>query len=179
MYPYPRAIARFFLARRKGKLDFYDAFVTHHRAWPWDTDIFGELNHGRILTLFELARWEMTTRMGMDRLVLKEGFGFAIAGTSVRYRRRIPTWSRYQVKTRFLGFDGRFFYINQSMWMGDEPCHDALLRAAFMHGGKSVPAAEMAAKMGMTESPPLPEWVTKWIEADAARPWPPDVKILP
>ena len=174
MYPYARAAARLFGASRKSRLGFFDEITTHHRAWPTDTDIFGELNNGRILTLFEMGRWEMTMRMGLGRLVLREGFGFAVAGVSVRYRRRIPTWSRYHMKTRLLGWDERFMYVDQSMWRGDEACSQLLLRAAFMHKGKSVAPQVVTQKLGVdAQSPALPDWVANWIEADATRPWPP------
>lgn len=176
MYPYLRAALRLFgPSRGKPPLKITDSFETHHRAWPTDTDIFGELNHGRILTLFELARWEMTRRMGLRRLVLREGYGFAIAGASVRYRRRIPTWSRYKVATRILGWDTRFIYIQQTMWLKGEACHSVLLRTAFVRRGRAVPTAELEEKIGLGESPELPPWVRAWIEADATRPWPPEI----
>lgn len=175
MYPYVRAAATLLSSRRKPPLDPFATLVTRHRAWPSDTDIFGELNHGRILTLYELGRWALTARTGVARLLFRDGFGFAVAGVSVRYRRRIPLWSRYEMRTRMLGWDARFYYMDQSMWLGDVAANQLLLRAAFLKKGKSVPPAEIAARVGLgDESPALPDWAANWIEAEATRPWPPE-----
>ena len=65
MYPYIRSIHALLSARKLPPMGLYDTHVSHHRAWPWDTDMFGELNNGRILTLFELGRWQMTVRLGL------------------------------------------------------------------------------------------------------------------
>ena len=93
MYPYIRAAYVMIKGRSMPKMELYETHVSYHRAWPWDTDMFGELNNGRILTLFELGRWQQTTRLGMVRKFLREKYTFAVAGVSIRYRRRIPTVS--------------------------------------------------------------------------------------
>ena len=75
--------------RSMPKIGPFDPHISHHRAWPWDTDAFGELNNGRILTLFELGRWQAAVRMGMIHTFLKEGYMVPIAGASIRYRKRV------------------------------------------------------------------------------------------
>ena len=65
MYPYIRSIHALLSARKLPAMALYDTHVSQHRAWPWDTDMFGELNNGRILTLFELGRWQMAVRLGI------------------------------------------------------------------------------------------------------------------
>ena len=67
MYPYIRAAYVMLKARSLPPMAPYDTHVSHHRAWPWDTDMFGELNNGRILTLFELGRWQAAVRAGLFR----------------------------------------------------------------------------------------------------------------
>ena len=119
MYPYIRAISMILKGRRMPPMGVYDTHVSFHRAWPWDTDAMGELNHGRILTLFELARWQSTVRIGVMGKVIKMGIMFPVAGLSVRYRKRVPTWQKYRIQTRFLSYDDRFTYVEQSMWQGD------------------------------------------------------------
>ncbi|MEK6217047.1 MAG: thioeseterase, partial [Boseongicola sp.] len=71
MYPYIRAAYAMVKARSLPPMRLYDTHVSHHRAWPWDTDVFGELNNGRILTLFELGRWQSTVRLGLIRPFLR------------------------------------------------------------------------------------------------------------
>ena len=174
MYPYFRALYFLAKARKMPELSLYDIHVSSHRAWPWDTDFFGELNHGRILTLFELDRWVATSRMGILGHVIKDRLMFPVAGVSIRYRKRIPTWQTYRVQTRFLGFDERFTYAEQSMWQGDTCMNQLLLRAAIKDKNGTVKPADFLDRHGYDSTPrDLPDWAQNWIEADATRPWPP------
>jgi len=174
MYPYIRAIYMMLKGRSMHALDVYGTHVSYHRAWPWDTDAFGELNNGRILTLFELARWQSGVRMGMMRKVIKGRIMFPIAGVSVRYRKRVPTWQHYRVQTRFLGFDERFVYADQSMWQGETCMNQMLLRFAVKNRKGSIKPVEFLESLGFgTDKQTLPDWARNWVDADATRPWPP------
>ncbi|MEM9971841.1 MAG: acyl-CoA thioesterase, partial [Pseudomonadota bacterium] len=174
MYPYLRAAWMIYRARRLPPMGIYDTHVSYHRAWPWDTDMFGELNNGRILTLFELGRWQSTVRYGFLRYFLKNRMSFAVAGVSVRYRRRIPVFQRYRIQTRVLGYGERFIYIEQSMWQGDTPCHHMLLRAAIRDKDGTVLPRDFMERAGLEAEPrELPAWVRAWADADGERPWPP------
>ena len=176
MYPYIRSIHALVRARKHPPLGLFDTHVSHHRAWPWDTDMFGELNNGRILTLFELGRWESTVRLGLLKPFLSGKHTLAVAGVSVRYRKRIPIFQKYRMQTRMLGYDARFFYVDQSMWQGDTAMNQMLLRAAIRDTSGTVPPRDFLERMGKpTEQPGLPDWVQAWMEADHTRPWPPEV----
>ena len=137
--------------------------------------MFGELNNGRILTLFELGRWQSAVRMGLTRIFLKDRITLAVAGASVRYRRRIALFHRYRIQTRFLGHGERFIYVEQSMWQGETPCHHMVLRFAVRDKGKTVPPREFLERAGLpVEQPGMPDWVRAWSDADDLRPWPPE-----
>lgn len=175
MYPYVRALYFMAKARKMPKIGIYDWHVSTHRAWPWDTDLFGELNHGRILTLFELDRWAATVRMDLLKPVIKGRIMLPVAGLSVRYRKRIPTWQTYRVQTRFLGYDDRFTYVEQSMWQGDTCMNHLLLRAAIKGKAGTIKPRDFLEQIGRdTEKPPMPAWAQNWIDADGTRPWPPE-----
>lgn len=136
--------------------------------------MYNELNHGRILTLFEINRWELAMRMGLIGYLFKNKLGFTVAGVSVRYRRRVPLGAKYRIETRPLGWDHKFIYIEQQMWMGDTACNQLLLRTAFLGRNGVIPPTQAATDLGQNpQSPPLPDWVTEWIAAETARPWPP------
>lgn len=174
MYPYLRAGLAAWQAKRDPSASILSTAATYHRAWPWDTDMYGELNNGRILTLGELGRWGLAKRIGLLEALKRRKAAMAIAGASVRYRRRIPVFARYRIETRCLGWDERFFYLDVSMWMGDMACNQVLLRAAFVNKGGVIPPTELAPELGHSgPSPVLPDWVEAWKSAEATRPWPP------
>jgi hypothetical protein len=39
----------------------------------------------------------------------------AVAGNSLRYRRRVRAFHRLEMRSRLLGWDARFLYVEQSM----------------------------------------------------------------
>ncbi len=174
MYPYLRMIKEMFKARRAPLLGIFDTHVSHHRCWPWDLDPWMELNNGRALTLYDLGRLPLGRRTGLDKVLIARRWGLTVAGSSVRYRRRVTVFTRLEMRTRCIGWDARFLYMEQSMWKGDECTSHVLIRSAIVSKAGMVPPTDMAVALGApAESPALPGWVTAWIAADATRPWPP------
>jgi acyl-CoA thioesterase FadM len=174
MYPFIRMATEMARARRMPKLGLFDTHVSRVTCWPWDLDPWVELNNGRTLTLYDLGRLPLALRTGFDQALRAKGCGLTVAGSTTRYRRRVTVFARMKMRTRCLGWDRRFLYMEQSMWRGDECMSHALIRSAIVSKAGMVPPAELARTMGMDpESPPLPQWVQAWAEADALRPWPP------
>jgi len=176
MYPFIRMAWVLATEARKGPMDLFE---THHlpmRCLPTDADIFLEMNNGRILTLYDLGRFGMAQRIGLIKTLRDQNWGLVVAGNTVRYRARITPLQRYELRTRLLGWDARFFYIEQAMWRGDTPCNHALLRTGVIEKGRLVATERVAEAMDMSSSSPdLPDWVMRWAEADGTRPWPPEV----
>ncbi|GHD98172.1 thioeseterase [Defluviimonas sp. 20V17] len=175
MYPIFR-LAREMLAQRKAPaLGAFDVHVSYHRCWPWDLDPWMELNNGRTLTLYDLGRIPFAVRTGLVAAMRRNGWGMTVAGAAVRYRRRIRAFRRFQMRSRALGWDTRFLYLEQSIWFGEDCANQILIRTAVTGRDGIVAPSTVARALGLPEeSPPLPRWVTAWIEAEAERPWPPE-----
>jgi acyl-CoA thioesterase FadM len=174
MYPFIRMAKEIWKFRNAPRLGIFDTHVSTHRIWPWDLDPWRELNNGRTLTLFDLGRIPMSVRMGFDRVAKANGWGITVAGNSTRYRKRVTVFQRVTQVSRVIGWDGRFGYIEQSFWRGDECTSHMLLRYAFTSkAGLVSPTEVIAALAPEAISPALPEWVQAWADADALRPWPP------
>lgn len=173
MYPLLRFLKETVTYHRR-PLDLFATHVSHHLCWPWDLDPWMELNNGRTLTLYDLGRIPLCTRTGLTRVVFGNRWGMTVAGSSVRYRRRIRAFQRVEMRSRLLGWDGRFLYIEQAMLRRGEALNHLLVRMAVTGPDGIVPPAEaLAALTQGRASPPLPGWVRDWIAADAERPWPP------
>jgi len=143
---------------------------------PSDADMLWEMNNGRILTFYDLGRFGLAQRIGLMRTLKAQGWGLVVAGSSVRYRVRIRPFQRFDLRTRLVGWDARFFCIEQAMWRGGTACNHALLRTGVTERERLVATERVADAMNLSQvSPPLPGWVTRWTEADTARPWPPEV----
>jgi acyl-CoA thioesterase FadM len=174
MYPYVRMLKELWVNRNAPRLQILQPHISTHRIWPWDLDPWRELNNGRTLTLFDLGRIPMSLRMGFRAVAKANGWGITVAGNSTRYRRRVTVFTKLTQVSRVVGWDGRFAYIEQSFWRGDECTAHMLLRSAFISKGGIVPPAQVLTALGQNpESPPLPQWIRDWIAADHERPWPP------
>ncbi|WP_226625670.1 acyl-CoA thioesterase [Alloyangia pacifica] len=175
MYPFLRLAKELFLIRNAAPLATGEVSVTRHICWPWDLDMFAELNNGRVLTLYDLGRMPMAKRSGLLAMLKRERWGFAIAGAMVRYRQRIKLFDRIEMRSRVIGWDHRFLYIEQSMWKTDGACAShAVYRAAVTSNAGMIAPERVMQILGSDEtSPALPGWVARWIETEAERPWPP------
>ncbi|MCU0828084.1 MAG: thioesterase family protein [Tabrizicola sp.] len=174
MYPFLRMIKAMAEVRRLPPLGLFETHVSQHICWPWDLDPWIELNNGRTLTLYDLGRLPLARRTGVERLLRAKRWGLTVAGSSVRYRKRVTMFTRLAMHTRCLGWDERFLYMDQSMWAGEDCTSQALIRSAIVSKAGMVPPRELATAMGVSpKSPPLPDWVLAWTGAEATRPWPP------
>lgn len=175
MYPFLRLAKEALKFRNAPDLPITGTHVSHHICWPWDLDPWVELNNGRTLTLYDLGRIPLVMRTGFIRVLKQHGWGITVAGNTTRYRRRITMFQRFEMRSRCIGWDQRFFYMEQSMWRDGECLNHMLLRSAAIGKRGMIPTAEVAAAMGASDSPALPDWVRAWIAADAQRPWPPQM----
>ncbi|MFV0384213.1 acyl-CoA thioesterase [Paracoccus sp. (in: a-proteobacteria)] len=174
MYPFLRYAKEIIKFRNAAALGPTEPHVSTHRCWPWDLDPWVELNNGRTLTLYDLGRLPLAHRLGVMAALKRKGWGMTVAGNSTRYRRRIRAFDRFTMISRVVGWDSRFIYMDQSMWKDGECCNQMLVRSAVTSDkGIVAPALLIEALGHPAESPPMPGWVMNWIEADAARPWPP------
>jgi acyl-CoA thioesterase FadM len=176
MYPVIRLAWQLWRHRNDPPLPLTGTHVSHHLCLPWDIDLWRELNNGRTLTLYDLGRIPLAGRVGLIGVLRRQRWGLAIAGASVRYRRRVRMFDRVEMRSRLVTWDARFMYLEQSMWRRDGECASHILyRAAVTGKDGIVPPDRVLEALGRSghAAPPAPEWVEAWARADAARPWPP------
>lgn len=175
MYPLARFTSAVIKARRMPKMALTDTHVSQHRCWPWDIDVWMELNNGRAMTLYDLGRTMISERTGLTPVLFKRKWGLAVVGSSVRFRRRIRTFERFEMRSRCVTWDDKFTYMEQSMWKQNGECAShVMFRTAATDKNGIVPPAELAKALDTDPTPPpMPDWMQAWCQADATRPWPP------
>lgn len=173
MYPLVRLLSTSVKARFAARISIFDVCETRFRCRPWDLDMFMEVNNGRLLTLYDLGRFDLAIRSGLANVLLKNCWGLVVAGSSVRYRRRVRAFDKVTMRTQVVGQDEKWTYITQSIWVKGHPCSSILLRTGVTADGKAIPTHNIAAAMGTEKLQSMPEWVKAWIKADAQRVWPP------
>lgn len=175
MYPLSRLIGGTIRAYLAPKLTIDQASESTFICRPWDIDMFFEMNNGRILTLYDLGRFDLAIRSGLSGILRRNRWGLVVAGASVRYRRRIRMFDKVTTHTRLVGFDERWFYIMQSMWVRGQPASSILLRTGVTRKGSVVPVSEVLDAFERPDWRLEPEgWVKDWIASEAVRAWPPE-----
>lgn len=174
MFPFVRLAKELVLHRKAGDLPVLGTHISHHRCWPQDLDIFMEMNNGRILTILDLGRTVLARRAGLLCAMRANGWGLTMAGVSVRYRKRIRPFVKFRIVSRCVGWDARFIYLDQSIWIGEECAAQALYRSALTDANGIVAPQRLLDHLRYEDAPPLlPQWAQNWIDAEATRPWPP------
>ncbi|MEE9452892.1 MAG: acyl-CoA thioesterase [Paracoccaceae bacterium] len=175
MYPFIRLLYQMAKHRNDPPLESGGVHVSQHYCLPWDIDMWLELNNGRTLTLYDLGRLPFARRTGMLSALKRRKWGMVVAGLSVRYRRRVTMFQKFEMRTRAIGRDARFFYLSQTMWRNGEATSSALFRAAVTDKNGIVATDLVTAEMGHPDwNPALPDWVEAWIAAEDTRIWPPE-----
>ena len=98
-----------------------------------------------------------------------------MAGSTIQYRKRVRLFDKVTIKTKLVGIDERWFYIDQTMWVKGQPTCHALLRTGVTNvvSGKVIPTAKVLEAIGEKDFVlPVDAWIQSWVQADKQRPFP-------
>lgn len=176
MYPFLKTFITLTKAKNRPPLTLHDESILNERVGITDFDIFFELNNARYLNYMELGRWDYSQRVGFYALMKRKKWGVAVGGASIRYRRRIPFWSKFTVTSKIICHDGRWMYFLQEFHRNikseDKICASALMKVCVTSKDGLVPAPEVLKELDEGDVfGEMPEWVSAWVEAESMRPW--------
>jgi len=144
------------LPRRR--IAIFDEVRLPMRVWPTDVDFYMHLNNGAYLTLMDIGRYQLALRIGLARFMVTTGTWPVLGGSIVRYRRELRLFEGFELVTRTLGWEGKWFFIEQRFESGGTVSAAAIHKAVMRRKGKSLPFDGIAASLGWNEpSPPLPD----------------------
>jgi acyl-CoA thioesterase FadM len=148
-----------------------DEVRTRHRAWLSDCDPNFHLNDGRYLSVSGLSRLALWVRMGLLPRFLRDGWRPAAGGSVVAYYRPIPPWARYEITSRLLTWDDKYFVFEHTFECSGRIHARILVRSLFLGpDGKLAPSQVLAALGHHDAAPPSPAEVEHWAAMRAAGP---------
>ncbi len=159
---------RSMLRKRIGPLE---ESVVRFTAWPHDCDLNFHLNAGRTVSLMDIARLELLGRMRFVVKLLRRGWRPVMGGAVMRYRRSILPFERFEIRSRVLGWDDKWFYIEHIAERHGTLCTIGIMRMVIRGKEGTIPPREVMAllKISHLASPPLPEFVRDWTAAEDRR----------
>lgn len=152
------------------RLGLLDESRLEFRVWPFDLDINVHMNNARYLALMDLGRLDIIVRSGLGRLVLRRRLQPVIAGALVRYRRSLLPFERFTLRTRLLGWDEKWLFIEHRLERHGELVCLAVVKGLFLGRDGAVASAELARHLNHHgPGPALPPWIETWMAAEAAQ----------
>ena len=133
------------------------------KVMPSDCDINLHLTNSRYLAFMDLARTWMTERMGLFSEVMKRRWFPIVNATAITYIRDIKPFQKFTVTTQLVGWDHKYFYIEQK-FHSDRGLHAiAFVRGVFRHKKGIVAIEEMLEVAGYEgDAPTMPAEIVHW-----------------
>lgn len=157
VYPYLRwfgVVLRNLVSRRP--LGVLEESRLRFHVWPGDLDFFGHMNNGRYLSLMDSGRFDIISRLGLLTLWRKRGWLFVLGGASIEFHRPLRPFQRFELRSRILGWDAKWFFIEQRFEAEGKPVAGAIVKGLIRAPGRSVPTQEILGLMGVSDpSPPV------------------------
>jgi len=144
-----------------------DPSVTRMRVRPGDLDFYLHVNNGVYLQMMDVARSNFLADLGAFGLLRDKGWYPVVASSTMKYRRSLQLWDRFEITTRVLGWDERVVYLEQVFSRGGDLCARGLIAGRFLSkAGDRIPGPDVVGLLGAdVTSPELPADVRDWAQA--------------
>ncbi|TAK91280.1 MAG: thioesterase [Burkholderiaceae bacterium] len=145
--------------------DFLESASVRFLALPNDCDINFHVNNGRYLTFMDLARVHFCAQSGLLKLILTRGWMPVLAAADINFIRPLPPLRRFTIRTRLLGWDDKYFYIEQRFERKGQLCALAFVKGLMLSKGRPLPSNQILQGLGVdSTSPDLPPALRHWLD---------------
>ena len=133
------------------------------RVWPNDIDLNLHLNNSRFLSCMDYGRMHLTVATGVLKLAVAEKWTPLVGSVFITYRRSLPLFTRFQLSSRILCWDERWFYIEQTFSFSEGLAAVAWVKGLFRaKDGNVAPQSIVDRVEPGTVSPMMPETLAQW-----------------
>ncbi|QSX33591.1 thioesterase family protein [Shewanella avicenniae] len=145
------------------QIGFLDTSRMAYRVWPSDCDINLHLTNARYPALMDIGRTYMLAEMQQLKPLLKLKWLPVVNASEFTFVKDIKPLQKFWLETRVLGWDDKYFYIEQR-FVSDRGLHAiANVRGLFMCKRRKITTEELIAQVGFSgEAPMLPPSVQEW-----------------
>ena len=153
--------------RRRALLD---AGRIAFRVWPNDCDLNLHLNNGRYLTFMDLGRVHLLAQIGLLGMLVQRRWAPVLSAVEISFIRPLPPLRKFELVTRLLTWDDKYFYMEQRFLHGGRLCALALVKGLFLQRRERVESQAVLAALGLKLSAPdMPTMVRHWNELMALK----------
>ncbi|MCW8907024.1 MAG: thioesterase family protein [Sedimenticola sp.] len=118
------------------------------RVLPTDLDVNLHLTNSRYLAFMDLGRIELMLRSGLFGAVIRRRWLPVVSTASLRFRREIGVFQRINLNTRLLGWDEKWFYMEQRFETGQGLAAIGIVKGLFRGPDGNVPTQQLLSLAG-------------------------------
>lgn len=139
------------------RVELFDPVTVRMRALPGDCDANLHVNNGRYLQVMDLGRFALVVRLGLARVMYEKKWGAVVGAVEMEFLEEIPLFSRFELTTRIVGWDGKWVYMEQRFERNGALLAIGRVQGVFRAKGRTVPTAEVLAEITpWSRSPQMP-----------------------
>ncbi|MFQ5432082.1 MAG: acyl-CoA thioesterase [Nitrospinota bacterium] len=147
-----------------------DAAALTFTVWPNNPDPFRHMNNGRYLTIMDLGRLDYLIKTGLVGRMHRLGWELALGAAEMRYMRPLLPFQRYELKTKVVCWDDKWFYKEQRFVRGGSTVAAGHVKVLLRGKNGNVPTRDVLDAVGARKkSPEPPEQVKLWQEMEKKR----------
>ena len=133
------------------------------RVWPTDCDINLHMNNGRYLTFMDLGRVHLLAQIGLLGGLMRRRWTPVLSAAEINFIRPVRPLQRFDLITRLLTWDEKYFYIEQRFLAAGRLCAVAMVKGLFLHRHARVESRAVLELLGLDlPAPDMPEVVRHW-----------------
>ncbi len=132
------------------------------RVWPSDCDLNFHMNNGRYLTLMDLGRIDLLGRAGLLPRLMRRRWMPVLGAAEISFIRPLNPFQRFDLVTRIIGWDEKYFYIEQRFESGSHLYAVAHVRGLFVSERRPVSMPNVVALADTSAVPDLPPLMRDW-----------------
>lgn len=127
-----RTILIFLKKRFLSKTHFSEKSTINMRVLPTDLDFLWHVNNGVYFSFMDFGRWDMIFRNGVFDLATSKGWYSVVAGETIKFKRSLELWDKFQLETQIIGFDDKYFFIQQKFLKDGNMMATGLVKVRFL-----------------------------------------------
>lgn len=134
-------------------------------VWPNDIDLNLHLNNARYLSIMDYARTHLLARTRLLEHIIRSHWQPLVGAVWITYRRSLPLFSAFELTSRLVCWDERWFYLEQTFIGREGLAAVGWVKGALRNARGTVnPQEVIEAVAPDAVSPPMPETIATWNE---------------
>ncbi|KAB2834441.1 MAG: thioesterase, partial [Caedimonadaceae bacterium] len=122
-------------------------------------------------SMSDLARIDGLIRSGLGKFLVKHRYGTVLGSSYIRFRRSLKVFQKVELKTRFVGYEEKWFYMEHRFESEDNLIACGIVKATFIKSGKSVRTEDVLKEFMKDEEykkfATVPSYIQDWIQMEA------------